>query len=69
MEFLKKLEARASAVGGTIALAEGDDPRVMEAAADLAARDMCRVIILCPIDGRQGDTRRSKTPGSRSSTH
>ena len=40
MDFLKSLEDRAAAVGGTIALAEGDDPRVMEAAADLAARDM-----------------------------
>jgi phosphate acetyltransferase len=53
MDFLKSLEVRATAVGGTIALAEGDDPRVMEAAADLAARDMCRVVILCPAAGRQ----------------
>ena len=55
MDFLKSLEARATAVGGTIALAEGDDPRVLEAAADLAARDMCRVIILCPAAGRQSE--------------
>lgn len=53
MDFLESLEARAAAVGGTIALAEGDDPRVMEAAADLAARDMCRVLILCPETGRK----------------
>jgi len=53
MDFLKSLEARATAVGGTIALAEGDDPRVLEAAADLAARDMCRIVILCPAAGRQ----------------
>ena len=53
MDFLKSLEARATAVGGTIALAEGDDPRVLEAAAELAARDMCRVVILCPAAGRQ----------------
>jgi phosphate acetyltransferase len=53
MDFLKSLEDRAAAVGGTIALAEGDDPRVIEAAADLAARDMCRVIILCPAAGRK----------------
>jgi len=53
MDFLKSLEDRATAVGGTVALAEGDDPRVLEAAADLAARDMCRIIILCPAAGRQ----------------
>ena len=53
MDFLTSLEDRATAVGGTIALAEGDDPRVMEAAADLAARGMCRVVILCPAAGRK----------------
>ena len=55
MDFLASLEARAASVGGTIALAEGDDPRVMEAAADLAAREMCRVMILCPQAGRTPD--------------
>jgi len=55
MEFLQSLEARAAAVGGTIALAEGDDPRVMEAAGNLAARDMCRVLILCPEAHRRPD--------------
>ncbi len=52
MEFLDALEQRARAVGGAIALAEGDDPRVVEAAADLAERDACRVIVLCPAAGR-----------------
>jgi len=52
MEFLNALEERARDVGGTIALAEGDDPRVVEAAADLAARDLCRVTMLCPGSGR-----------------
>ena len=55
MDFLESLEQRASAVGGTIALAEGDDPRIIEAAADLAARDMCRIMIMCPQAGRQSD--------------
>jgi phosphate acetyltransferase len=55
MDFLTSLETRAAAVGGTIALAEGDDPRVIEAAADLAARDMCRVLIVCPAAGRGPD--------------
>jgi len=53
MDFLKTIEERAAAAGGTIALAEGDDPRVMEAAADLAARGVCRVMVLCPESGRQ----------------
>jgi len=55
MDFLASLKARAAAVGGTIALAEGDDPRVMEAAADLAVRDLCKVLILCPAVGRTGE--------------
>jgi phosphate acetyltransferase len=55
MGFLEALEQRARAVGGTIALAEGDDPRIMEAAADLAARDMCRIMVLCPRSARKGE--------------
>jgi len=52
MGFLHVLEERARGVGGTIALAEGDDPRVIEAAADLVARKMCRVVVLCPESAR-----------------
>jgi phosphate acetyltransferase len=52
MDFLTAVEERASEIGGTIALAEGDDPRVVEAAADLAEREVCRVIVLCPADRR-----------------
>jgi phosphate acetyltransferase len=53
MGFLESLRERAANVGGTIALAEGDDPRVMEAAAELAASEICRVLIVCPKTGRQ----------------
>ena len=63
MGFLESLEQRATAVGGTIVLAEGDDPRVMEAAADLAARKMCRVLILCPKAGRQDDHEELESAG------
>ena len=63
MGFLETLEERATAVGGTIALAEGDDPRVMEAAADLAAREMCRVVALCPAAGRRDDHRKLERVG------
>jgi len=55
MGFLESLEQRARAIGGTIALAEGDDPRIIEAAAELAARDLCKTIILCPEAGRCDD--------------
>ena len=52
MAFLDALEQRAAAVGGTIALAEGDDPRIVEAAEALARRRMCRVIAVCPAARR-----------------
>jgi len=50
--FLEKLEARAASVGGRIVLAEGHDPRVIEAAAELAAKDVCGVILVCPAAAR-----------------
>jgi phosphate acetyltransferase len=52
MGFLETIAARATAVGGTIVLAEGDDPRVIEAAGELAAGQVCRAIVLCPAAGR-----------------
>jgi len=63
MGFLESLEQRVAAVGGRIALAEGDDPRIIEAAADLAARDLCRTIILCPEAGRCSDHGRLESAG------
>jgi len=63
MGFLQSLEQRATAVGGTIALAEGDDPRVMEAAADLAARAMCKIMMLCPEAGRRDDHAKLESAG------
>lgn len=47
MDFLLALEERARAVGGSIALAEGFDPRVVEAAGTLVDRQVCRVTIAC----------------------
>jgi phosphate acetyltransferase len=55
MGFLQVLEQRVATIGGTIVLAEGDDPRIVEAAADLAARGLCRTMILCPANGRSAD--------------
>lgn len=48
MGFLEQLEERARAIDGHIVLAEGDDPRVVEAAAELVERRVCRVTALCP---------------------
>jgi phosphate acetyltransferase len=55
MGFLETIAERAAAVGGAIVLAEGDDPRVMEAAGELAVGGVCRVIVLCPATGRTDD--------------
>ena len=52
MEFLEKLEARAASVGGRIVLAEGHDPRAIEAAAELAAKNVCSVVLVCPAAAR-----------------
>jgi len=52
MGFLDDLESRARGVGGHIALAEGDDPRVVEAAFALRERDVCRVTVTCPSANR-----------------
>ena len=53
MRFLEDLEARAASVGGRVALAEGHDPRVIDAAGELVAVDGCELTLLCPVDKRQ----------------
>ncbi len=52
MAFLEELEARARAVGGHVVLPEGEDPRVVEAAAELRRKGICRVTLVCPRDAR-----------------
>ncbi len=51
--FLEQIERRATAVGGRVALAEGHDPRVVEAAEQLVSSGACEVILICPGDERQ----------------
>jgi len=51
--FLERLEARAAAVGGRVALAEGHDERVVEAASELISVGGCEVTLVCPGDQRQ----------------
>ena len=46
--FLEELPGKARAVNGHVVLAEGFDPRIVEAARDLRAQDICRVTALCP---------------------
>jgi phosphate acetyltransferase len=55
LEFLKQLEDHAVAVGGRVVLAEGQDPRIIEAAGELATRQAINVTVLCPKDERRGD--------------
>ena len=63
MGFLEDLETRAREVDGHIALAEGDDPRVIEAAHELRTRDICRVTVACPQDRRSSDHDRLERQG------
>jgi len=51
--FLEQLKARAVAVGGRVALAEGHDERIIEAAGELIAGGGCEVTLFCPGDRRQ----------------
>lgn len=53
MGFLERLKARAVAVGGRVALAEGHDERIIEAAGELIAGGGCEVTLVCPGDQRQ----------------
>lgn len=53
MGFIERLEARAAAVGGRVALAEGHDERIIEAAGELVARGGCDVTLVCPDEQRQ----------------
>ena len=53
MGYLERLEARAAAVGGRVALAEGHDQRIMDAAGDLLAGGCCEVTLVCPAEQRQ----------------
>jgi phosphate acetyltransferase len=52
LDFLERLEARAIAAAGRIVLAEGEDPRVFEAAGELADRGACELTLVCPTTSR-----------------
>jgi len=51
--FLERLEARATAVGGRVVLAEGHDERIIEAADRLVAVGGCEVTLVCPGEQRR----------------
>jgi len=63
MTFFDTLETRAGRLDGHIALAEGDDPRIIEAASELIDRELCRVTIVCPDDRRTDDHERLLAKG------
>ncbi len=52
MGFLEDLPGRARAVAGHVVLAEGEDPRIVEAAEALRHEGIARVTILCPAAER-----------------
>jgi len=52
LDFLERLGARAAAVGGQVVLAEGHDPRVIEAAGELSGNPAYDVTLLCPGEAR-----------------
>ncbi len=52
MDFLERLGARAAAVGGQVVLAEGHDPRVIDAAGELSGNPAYDVILLCSGEAR-----------------
>jgi len=54
LDFLDRLDARAAAVGGRVVLAEGHNPRVLEAAGELAGNPAFDLTMLCPGEARGG---------------
>ncbi len=50
MGFLEQVESRAIALQGHVALAEGDDERVIAAAEELVTKGICQVTLICPDD-------------------
>jgi phosphate acetyltransferase len=52
MAFLEELESKARALHGHIALAEGDDERVIDASRELRRKELCDVSVVCPADRR-----------------
>lgn len=55
MDFLEKLGARAASAGGHVVLAEGHDPRIIEAARQLVSSGPFGVTILCPEGERRDE--------------
>lgn len=50
MGFLQELKTRASEVHGRVVFAEGDDPRIIEAAGRLVQDGVCAVSVVCPAE-------------------
>jgi phosphate acetyltransferase len=63
MGFLEELPDRARSVGGHVVLVEGEDPRIVAAAAELRTQEIARVTILCPTAAQGHDHERLRTQG------
>lgn len=48
MGFLERVRERAQRVNGIVVFAEGQDPRVQQAARQLVERQVCKVVLICP---------------------
>jgi len=55
VDFFENLAARAAGVGGRVVLAEGHDPRIIEAARQLISSGPYGVTILCPEGERRDE--------------
>ncbi len=65
MGFLEEIPTRARAVHGHVALAEGDDPRIVQAAMTLCEHELARVTLVCPEEQQGPDHERLRALGAQ----
>ena len=63
MGFLEEIPNRAKAVGGHVALAEGDDPRIIAAATTLREQQLAQVTVVCPTQSQGPEHDRLRSLG------
>lgn len=63
MSFLEEIPIRARATRGHVALAEGDDPRIVTAAITLREQDLAQVTVVCPREKQGADHERLRSLG------
>lgn len=55
MGFLESVRERAKQVTGSVVFAEGEDPRIQQAARQLVEQQICRVALICPRSQQSGE--------------